>query len=113
MIALAQKHCLLDTTALQLFYEHSDNKVIVFGRAGLLFAFNFHPAQSFSDYRFKAPPGTYRMLLTSDAPQYGGHGRLTADQEHLALPERNGHNSRHHLSLYLPNRTAIVLQYLD
>jgi hypothetical protein len=53
------------------------------------------------------------MLLTSDALQYGGHGRLTADQEHLALPERNGHNSRHHLSLYLPNRTAIVLQYLD
>jgi hypothetical protein len=52
------------------------------------------------------------MLLTSDAPQYGGHDRLTADQEHLALPEKNGHKGRHHLSLYLPSRTAIVLQHL-
>jgi hypothetical protein len=50
------------------------------------------------------------MLLTSDAAQYGGHGRLTAGQEHLALPEKNGHEDRHYLSLYLPSRTAIVLQ---
>jgi hypothetical protein len=53
------------------------------------------------------------MLLTSDAAQYGGHGRLAADQEHLAVPEKNGHNGRHHLNLYLPSRTAIVLQHLD
>jgi hypothetical protein len=52
------------------------------------------------------------MVLTSDATQYGGHGRLTADQEHLALPEKNGHKGQHHLSLYLPSRTAIVLQHL-
>ena len=113
MIALAKKHRLLDATDLHLVYEHSDNKLIVFARAGLLFAFNFHPAQSYSDYRFEAPPGTYRMLLTSDAARYGGHGRLTADQEHLALPEKNGHNDQHHLSLYLPSRTAIVLRHLD
>jgi 1,4-alpha-glucan branching enzyme len=113
MIALAQKHCLLDINDLHLLYEHSDNKVIVFERAGLLFAFNFHPEQSYNDYRFEAPPGTYCMLLTSDATQYGGHGRLTADQKHLALPEKNGHNDQHHLSLYLPSRTAIVLRHLD
>ena len=112
MIALTKKHRLLDTADLHLLYEHSDNKVIVFKRAGLLFAFNFHPAQSYSDYRFEAPPGTYRMLLTSDAAQYGGHGRLTADQEHLALPEKNDHEGKHHLSPYLPSRTAIVWQHL-
>jgi hypothetical protein len=53
------------------------------------------------------------MLLTSDAAQYGGHGRLSADQEHLALPEKTGHPDQHHLSLYLPSRTAIVLRHLD
>ena len=113
MIALARKHRLLDVNDLHLLYEHSDNKVIVFGRAGLLFAFNLHPSQSYSDYRFEAPAGAYRMLLTSDAAQYGGHGRLKVDQEHLALPEENGQNGLHHLSLYLPSRTAIVLQHLD
>jgi hypothetical protein len=51
------------------------------------------------------------MLLTSDAARYGGHDRLTADQKHLTLPEKSGHPGQHHLSLYLPNRTAIVLQH--
>jgi 1,4-alpha-glucan branching enzyme len=112
MIDLAKAHRLLETADLQLLYEHSDNKVLVFRRADLLFAFNFHPAQSYSDYRFEAPPGTYRMLLTSDAGIYGGHGRLTDAQEHLTLPEKTDHGSKHHLSLYFPSRTALVLQHL-
>ena len=113
MIALARKHRLLDMDDLRLIYEHSDNKLIVFGRAQLMFAFNFHPEQSYKDYRFEAPPGAYRMVLTSDAAQYGGHGRLTEDQKHMALPETSGPGGRHHLSLYIPSRTAIVLQHLD
>ena len=52
MIALARKHRLLDMDDLRLIYEHSDNKLIVFTRARLLFAFNFHPEQSYRDYRF-------------------------------------------------------------
>jgi len=113
MIALARTHRLLDINDLHRLYEHSDYKLIVLERAGLLFTFNFHPEQSYQDYRFEAPPGNYRMLLTSDAARYGGHGSLTADQEHLALPEINGHTDQHHLSLYLPSRTAIVLRHLD
>ncbi len=112
MIALAKSHRLLDSADLRLIYEYSDNKIIVFKRADLLFAFNFHPQQSYPGYRFEAPSGTYRMLLTSDAAQYGGHGRLTADQEHLALPAKNEHEDRHYLNLYLPSRTAIVLQHM-
>jgi 1,4-alpha-glucan branching enzyme len=113
MVDLAKTHRLLETPSLNLVYEHSDNKVVGFERAGLLFVFNFHPEQSYSDYRFETRPGTYRMLLASDALQYGGHGRLTTDQEHLALPEKNNHEGQHHLSLYLPSRTAIVLRHLD
>ena len=111
MIALAKTHHLLGKADVRLIYVHSDNKIIVFKRSGLLFAFNFHPQQSYPGYRFEAPPGTYRMLLTSDAVQYGGHGRLAEDQEHLTLPGKNAHEDRHYLSLYLPSRTAIVLQH--
>jgi len=113
MIALAKTRRLLDSADLQLLYEHSDNKIMVFRRGNLVFAFNFHPQQSYAGYRFDAPPGKYRMLLTSDAAQYGGHDRLAADQEHLALPENSEHGSKHRLSLYLPSRTAIVLQHSD
>ncbi|MGD9279363.1 MAG: alpha amylase C-terminal domain-containing protein [Desulfobacterales bacterium] len=111
MIAMAKTHQLLDNADLRLIYVYSDNKIIVFKRADLLFAFNFHPQQSYPGYRFEAPAGTYRMLLTSDAAQYGGHGRLAADQKHLTLLEKNAHEDKHYLSLYLPSRTAIVLQH--
>jgi 1,4-alpha-glucan branching enzyme len=113
MIDLAKTHRLLDTANLHLLYEHSDNKVIIFERAGLLFAFNFHPERSYNDYRFEAPPRAYRMLLTSDATPYGGHDRLVAGQEHLTLHEKDKDGGKDYLSLYLPNRTAIVLQHLN
>ena len=112
MIELAKTHRLLQSEDLRLIYEHCDNKLIIFKRGNLLFAFNFHPQQSYADYRFEAPPGTYRMLLTSDAAKYGGHDRLVSDQEHMALPANSNNESKHQLSLYLPSRTAIVLQHL-
>ena len=113
MIKLAKTHRLLDTVQRRLIYEHCDNKLIVFERAGLLFAFNFHPVHSYSDYRFEAPAGSYRMLLDSDAAQYGGHNRLIDNQEHLSLPEKDNREEKTFLSLYLPSRTAIVLLHLS
>ncbi len=110
MIALARNFRLLQAPAPQLRYEHNDDKVLVFERAGLLFAFNFHPQQSYTDYCFDAPPGTYRLVFTSDAADYGGHNRLVPDQEHLTLQRPGQGSDRHCLSLYLPSRTALVLQ---
>ncbi len=110
MISLAKKFHLLDTSQPRLLYEHSDNKVIVFERSGLLFAFNFHPTRSYTDYRFEAPEGRYQTVLDSDAPQYGGHQRLVPDQEHVSVVDNNTNGGRHWLSLYLPTRTALVLQ---
>ena len=113
MISLAKKFQLLDTPGAQLIYEHSDNKLIIFERAGLLFAFNFHPDQSYSSYRFEVSPGKYKMILDSDATQYGGHSRLVAEQEHVTIVETVAEHKAHFLSLYLPNRTALILQKLD
>ena len=31
--------------------KHEEDKVIVFERAGLIFAFNFHTTNSYSDYK--------------------------------------------------------------
>jgi 1,4-alpha-glucan branching enzyme len=110
MIALAKKFNLLDPTGPNPLYEHSDHKVIIFERAGLVFAFNFHPHQSYSDYRFETPPGTYQMILGSDSPEYGGHNRLVAGQEHKTSFDIVADRQFHLLSLYLPSRTALVLQ---
>jgi len=110
MISLSRDHRLLESAEIRLVYEHSDNKIIIFERAGLLFIFNFHPEHSYSDYRFEAPQGKYRMIFNSDAPEYGGHNRLHPDQYHLTLLDTSMDRSRNLLSLYLPTRTALILE---
>jgi 1,4-alpha-glucan branching enzyme len=105
MLALVKMFQILENSDPELIYEHNDDKVIVFKRAGLFFAFNFHPTNSYRDYFIEVPPGKYTMIFNSDDPKYGGHGRLIPDQYHLTLHE----NKRHFLSLYLPTRTTMVL----
>ena len=110
MIDLANRFNILDSSSPRLLFEHLPDKVIVFERAGLLFAFNFHPSSSYADYCFEAPPGKYRMIFNSDAPGYGGHNRLRPDQYHLPLPDTSMGRERNLISLYLPSRTALVFQ---
>ncbi len=110
MITLARRFRILEFPEIRLLYEHSADKVLAFQRAGLVFVFNLHPTRSHVDYRFDVSPGKYRMIFDSDAPEYGGHGRLLPDQSHLTLPDTSQSWKRNMLSLYLPTRTALVLQ---
>jgi 1,4-alpha-glucan branching enzyme len=105
MLSLVKKFQVLENSNPELIYEHNDNKVIVFERAGLLFVFNFHPTRSHRDYSIESPPGKYIMIFNSDDSTYGGHDRLIPDQHHLTLYE----NERNFLRLYLPTRTTLVL----
>lgn len=80
------------------------NKVIIFERNNLIFAFNFHTHHSIPDYRFSAPnPGVYEILLNSDAAQFGGHDRVDDRITYPTVEEGK-------LSIYLPNRTALVFK---
>jgi 1,4-alpha-glucan branching enzyme len=109
MIALAGRAKLMASPGPQHLWTHNDDKVLIFRRTGLIFVFNFHPTQSFKDYQFQAPPGRYRTVLDSDDPEFGGHGRLDNTQVHFTLTPSHPDNPPHRLSLYLPNRTALVL----
>ncbi|MGE5256320.1 MAG: alpha amylase C-terminal domain-containing protein [Hyphomicrobiales bacterium] len=113
MIDLAKKYRIFKAGELRLLHEHSENKVIAFERAGLVFVFNFHPTISHFGYRIDARPGKYRLVLNSDSPDYGGYSRLTPDQEHFTLFEAAEGGGRNFLSLYLPARTAIVLRWIQ
>lgn len=89
--------------------KHEGDKVIVFERANLIFIFNFHPFNSYSDYRVAVGPvGKYKIKLDSDEIQYGGHGRLDHNTEFFTEPM--GLNDRpNSMMVYIPCRTAIVL----
>ncbi|EEC04590.1 1,4-alpha-glucan branching enzyme, putative [Ixodes scapularis] len=56
---------------------HEDDKVIAFERAGLLFVIGLHPCKSFTDYQLGIDvPGEYRIVLDTDAEEFGGHRRI-------------------------------------
>ena len=82
--------------------EEADH-VLAFTRGGLLFVFNFSPARSMPDYLIPVPAGTKRarVLFSSDDWCYGGFGRV----------ERGDYEAEDgHVTLYLPARTATVLE---
>jgi 1,4-alpha-glucan branching enzyme len=107
--------------------KHEGDKVIVFERAGLLFIFNFHPTQSFADYRVGVEePGEYHVVLSSDEKQFGGFDRVDLNTKYFTTPmEWNGRKnwlqvsalfifslnfrSDHRQQVYIPTRTALVL----
>lgn len=84
-------------------WTNDGDHVVSFMRGDLLFAFNFHPTKSFTDYPIPAKKGDYSVTLTTDDASYGGFERLDTKQDYPA-----GSNER--VKLYLPARTAIVLQ---
>jgi 1,4-alpha-glucan branching enzyme len=109
MIDLFTRGDLLAADQPELQWNHDGDNILAFMRAGWVFAFNFHPVRSFPHYGLPAPPGSYRLTLDTDALQFGGHGRLTPDQRHDTLEDgTSAWGAR--LVLYLPSRTALVLQ---
>lgn len=110
MIALARQFDFFQTPNPNMLLEHDADKVIAFERAGFVFVINFHPNCSYVDYRVPAPAGKYQLIFDSDAPRYGGHGRLALDQYHFTLSEAMDGGRTHYLNLYLPTRTALLLR---
>ncbi|MCF6246043.1 MAG: alpha amylase C-terminal domain-containing protein [Desulfobacula sp.] len=109
MIKILKTQNLFLTKEIRLLRIHEDDRIIAFERKGMLFAFNFHPTRSYTDYLIDAPPGKYYMILDTDEERFGGLKRLKKGQLHFTThdPEQPGHQNQ--LSLYLPSRTALAL----
>ncbi len=110
MITLIKRFPFLNEPWPSLLHEHIDDKVIIFRRGKLILAFNFHPTVSYTDYQFHIPQGKYKMILNTDDALYGGHSRLVFDQVHFTMPLRSDDAVQNILRLYLPTRTAIILE---
>ena len=95
----------------QKLWEKDDDQILAYGRGDLVFVFNFNPSKSFSDYGVLTPPGKYKVVLSSDDPDFGGYGNIDTKVEHLTLndPLYSPHGVEW-LKLYLPVRSAMVLR---
>ncbi|OYX42310.1 1,4-alpha-glucan-branching enzyme, partial [Candidatus Saccharibacteria bacterium 32-49-12] len=81
---------------------NQNDLVISFIRSGYLFAFNFSPEQSYTDYSIKAPDDSYEIVFSSDDIEFGGQSRI---DNSLNYPSTNGR-----IQLYLPARTCVVFR---
>ena len=76
-----------------------------------MFAFNFDPERSYSDYGVLVPPGgMYRLVLDSDEERFSGQGRIAPRQEFWTENVVWGDEIVQQIKLYLPARTVLVLK---
>jgi 1,4-alpha-glucan branching enzyme len=101
MVHLVRKENILSGKP-ELLVQDEEKKILVFLRKNCIFALNFSPSGSFTDYGFKAPDGEYVNVLDSDQPEFDGFGRLKVVERHVTVDGT--------LKLYLPARTAMVLR---
>ena len=106
MVSLAKRCRLLRSKDKQLLVHNSD-KVLVYGKGSVIFAFNFHSNVSYADYFLPVEEtGNYEVVLSSDDYDFGGQGRV----HHLIYTAQKQPDGRIGFQIYLPNRTAVVLK---
>jgi 1,4-alpha-glucan branching enzyme len=110
LLAIVRAHDILDADRPRKLLVAEPEKVLAFQRGDLVFLFNFHARNSLSDYAVLVPPGRYAGVLNSDERRFGGQGRIAADQEYPIDTEMRGNERVQIVRVYLPCRTALVLQ---
>lgn len=110
MIETGKRHGLPQLQMTESLVINNADKIIAFRRGELITVMNFNPSVSFTDYGIPVK-GKFRIILDTDDPLFGGQGRIDTSQGYFSIPDygRYGVAAPHHLKLYLPARTAIVL----
>lgn len=109
MVHLLRQEMLLGLPAPFLVMANDADKILVFARGELVFVFNFHPDQSFTDYGVNVASGKFQVVLNSDSGKYGGFNRVDDLLTYYSMPMAK-QSTVHQLKLYLPNRTALVFK---
>ena len=111
MLALIHSVPAFQALPLQKVWDNDGDQVLAYMRGDFVFAFNFSPTHSFTDYGLLTPEGSYRVVLNTDDPLYGGNGLTDDSVEHFTQPDPlYAPDGKGWLKLYLPARTAMVLR---
>ncbi|KAL4441059.1 hypothetical protein ABPG77_010490 [Micractinium sp. CCAP 211/92] len=86
------------------------DKIIVVERGDLVFVFNFHPTNSYTDYRVGCyKPGAYKVVLSSDEEVFGGWKNVTKDSSvEFHAQQADFDNRPNSIMVYAPSRTVVV-----
>ncbi|MCI0522346.1 MAG: alpha amylase C-terminal domain-containing protein, partial [Bacteroidales bacterium] len=110
MIITGKKSDLPGLQLTETITVNNTDKIIAFKRGNLITVMNFNPSVSFTGYGIPVK-GKFRIILNTDDPLFGGQGRIDTTQVYFSVPDHGhyGVTAPHHLKLYLPARTAMVL----
>ena len=104
MIQTISENKIMSASSARQINMDPGNKVIIFEKNNLVVVFNFSSGHSIFGYRFWVPePGNYRIVLNSDKGIFGGFDRV---DDSIDYPT----DDNQHLSVYLTNRTVLVLK---
>ncbi len=108
MIELIRSVKKFNETPLEIQWDKSDDQVLAFCRKDLIFVFNFHPSNSYTDYGILTEPGSYEIVLNTDNLAFGGFGMIDEAVAHFTMPDTQ--TKKGWLKLYIPSRCAFVLR---
>ena len=107
MLRLLKEEKILDQSPINRWI-HQDDKILIYTKGDIVFAFNFNPTTSFDGYFVPVGlPGEYEVILSSDDGVYGGFSRIdtTVRYDTFTTPD-----DWVGFKCYLPSRTAVVFK---
>ena len=85
-----------------------NNKIIIYSKGDVIFAFNFNPVSSFEKYFVPVGKGgKYSVILSTDDGEFGGFGRVSREYEYKAVSKSGKEKGFY---CYLPSRSALVFK---
>ncbi len=107
MISLIKDEEILKQKTVCRFIDY-DKKVIIYSKDDTIFAFNFHPQNSYENFFVPtAKMGEFKVVLTTDDGVFGGYNRV--DKNYVYTAKRR-HKTTSGFDCYLPQRSAIVFK---
>ena len=107
MIKLQNDYDILSVSPVSCYIDE-EKQVLVYERAGLIFAFNFSPTNSYEGYPLRnIPVGKYSVILSTDEERFGGFNRIDKNYVYVTEGLKDGSIG---FKIYLPARCGICLK---
>ncbi len=108
MIELAKKYNIFASKPVSCYIDE-EKQVLVYERAGLVFAFNFSPDNSYEAYPLRnIKTGIYTPYLSTDEPRFGGYDRIA--MSNIKYKTGRLFDGSLGFNIYLPARSAVCLK---
>ncbi|OPZ90092.1 MAG: 1,4-alpha-glucan branching enzyme GlgB [Firmicutes bacterium ADurb.Bin419] len=112
MIHFMSEEGLVGCGAPHSLWIDQDRKLIAFRKKDFIFLFNFHPTESYPNFELPIhQDGRFQVVLDTDEARFGGYSRISHDVIYDTY-KLNMNSDFTGISIYSPNRTALVLKKL-